>query len=685
METNYVSYNQIAYSFQQLIKNKKNEFKNYTREKKEENAMKIICDPDVSKSLLNEYLGMINKNEVKPSSLFETFKDFYHTLQYSLTKNENLIFYEALKKLNPQEMNNLPTLEYLTKNDPINNFKNIYDLYSPLVKEMQQDMKAIDKIKENIMKIKEHINLMLKIYDINFDIYYIPPMKEYPIYVYNFYSYQFFKTLNKFQKKLVKNKFNNMSIINENTIIQEELPHSLYEEYSTEEEIEKNQYNIGLFFEAAYKLFEKFNPNNIDKDLKILKILLFYFQRLENTRNFLSISKSFQKIIDCMNSEPINADILDMFKFYRKNSDIPIKKEEWDSIGINEEVYTKHEIKVKIKHYRKDLLLLNKSRIESALSGYDIDDLNLDGLINYSITKFSPEIEDYSKKLLKCIFSSDKYLNNFIKHDKRFSISDNKKYELLKDIFTGQNSKLIFDEIWENIFFIPFLDIEYSGFNNRNQYTIFIKSNHDVDYNKMTFQKVIPRYQSEMNTLFHEYTHNIALIIAFNLDDDKFETISISEGSELDELKNLQNEFYNKYGRENVIYNEFDDFGDLMEIEMFGINPHKFKSLSGLYYLCCDSFSNEISADEFRNTCAKLYNLKSKDDIEKEKDNYQKIISKITNSEIANILKKYFPAEDGFKNESYTEDGKPRGIVINSMFNEEYSINIDYCDKLNKY
>ena len=42
--------------------------------------MKIICDPEVSKSLLNEYLGMINKNEVKPSSLFETFKDFYHTL-----------------------------------------------------------------------------------------------------------------------------------------------------------------------------------------------------------------------------------------------------------------------------------------------------------------------------------------------------------------------------------------------------------------------------------------------------------------------------------------------------------------------------------------------------------------------------------------------------------------------------
>ena len=34
-------------------------------------------------------------------------------------------------------------------------------------------------------------------------------------------------------------------------------------------------------------------------------------------------------------------------------------------------------------------------------------------------------------------------------------ISDNKKYELLKDIFTGQNSKLIFDEIGK-ISFIPF-------------------------------------------------------------------------------------------------------------------------------------------------------------------------------------------------------------------------------------
>ena len=87
-----------------------------------------------------------------------------------------------------------------------------------------------------------------------------------------------------------------------------------------------------------------------------------------------------------------------------------------------------------------------------------------------------------------------------------------------------------------------------------------------------------------MNTLFHEYTHNIAFDYrAFNLDDDKFETISISEGSELDELKTYKMNFIINMVIENDIYNEFDDFGDLMEIEMFGIRPHKFKTLSGLY------------------------------------------------------------------------------------------------------
>ena len=49
------------------------------------------------------------------------------------------------------------------------------------------------------------------------------------------------------------------------------------------------------------------------------------------------------------------------------------------------------------------------------------------------------------------------------------------------------------------------------------------------------------------------------------------------------------------------------------------------------------------------------------------------------NSKIAQLLKYYFNEEIGLKNESYTDYGKPIG---NSLYNEEISINIDYCDKL---
>ena len=51
------------------------------------------------------------------------------------------------------------------------------------------------------------------------------------------------------------------------------------------------------------------------------------------------------------------------------------------------------------------------------------------------------------------------------------------------------------------------------------------------------------------------------------------------------------------------------------------------------------------------------------------------------NSEIAKLLMEHFKVDDKNGNETYIEDGKPREISFNSMLNEEYSINIDYCDK----
>ncbi len=131
-------------------------------------------------------------------------------------------------------------------------------------------------------------------------------------------------------------------------------------------------------------------------------------------------------------------------------------------------------MEVKIKYFRKDILNFEDTELIYNLNDLNIENLNFDGLIQNSISKYSPEIENYTKDLLKTIFSSKNYINYFEKHGKRFNNSN--KINLLQNIFQGPNSTLIFQEIWENIFFIPFIDSDLSGFNNVNQYSIFINS-----------------------------------------------------------------------------------------------------------------------------------------------------------------------------------------------------------------
>ena len=114
------------------------------------------------------------------------------------------------------------------------------------------------------------------------------------------------------------------------------------------------------------------------------------------------------------------------------------------------------------------------------------------------------KIENYSKKLLKSIFSSNIYRNNFLKYDKRFNLQNKEKIDLLESIFQGENSQEIFEEQWNNIFFLPFLDKELSGFNSKNQFSIFINSTYEYEQNT-TFQKIIPQYHCAINTLYHEF------------------------------------------------------------------------------------------------------------------------------------------------------------------------------------
>ena len=254
----------IVFSFKQLIDIQKERYKKATTTIiKEDIASKLICGPGISKDLLTIFSDLIKKNKNNSSSLLDTFEDYYHILQYSLPAKENLHFYKFLKEISPEKAKN-SSYEYLASKDPINNFKDIYLKYSVLLKDIN-DKNSV-KIKKDIQDINSYVDNMLKVYDINLNGYYYPPMKEYPTYVYNFYSYLFFETLKKFRKKRIKQIFKN----NKNKDPQ-----------YTEEEYQLINYSIATFFKEVYQLFENFNYKNIDKDLKILKILIFYFKSFE--------------------------------------------------------------------------------------------------------------------------------------------------------------------------------------------------------------------------------------------------------------------------------------------------------------------------------------------------------------------------------------------------------------------
>ena len=189
-------------------------------------------------------------------------------------------------------------------------------------------------------------------------------------------------------------------------------------------------------------------------------ILKYYLKNL--------IIPTFIKVINCINSTPMTSEILKRFKFYRENSEIPLEEKDWDDIKINEIIYIKYPKKfsVKIKDFRNELLKLDDKVLLYIINIYSIDNLCLDGLIRNSMIKFNPKIEEYSKKLMKHILLSKQYTYNFVRYDNRFNSKNIEN--ILGNILKGENSDLIFEEIRNNIFFIPFAKEDLSGFNNRN-------------------------------------------------------------------------------------------------------------------------------------------------------------------------------------------------------------------------
>jgi len=658
-----------AYSFKQLIKIKKNKyFKENDFKSRQEIALKFICDPNISSDFLDKYITNCLKEKSDSNDIYNRIDNLYSLLKFSLPKEKNYEYYTLIRDLEPNLADTV--YKYLAFNDPIDNFKNIYNKYSLFINEQR------DKTKTNINleKIEKYIDEMTQVYNKDLQKYYFPPMEEYPIYVYNFYSFLFYKTLKKFKDKKIVEPFNS----NKKNISQ-----------YTDMEKKMMNYLIGLFFQDVNKIFLKFNYENIQKDLKALKIIFFYFQNFEYLKNYSSFRDIFLKIINCIDSEPITGDILKRFKFFRKNSKIFLTEKEWNSIGINEIVYIDNNpiYPVKIKHFKKDILNLDNIPLLNSLLSHSIDDLNIDGLIQNSIIKFDDKIEGYTKKLLQSIFSSEMYRNYFLSKEKGLDAQDLEKARLIENILKGENSKIIFEEFWNNIFYLPFPDDQdLLDYNNIFQNAIFINSNPKINSHS-TFQKIIPRFHSDINKIFNEFTNHIVLIIAANLEEDISETLIKNDN---EELYNIQKEYSKKYNQNNLIYKKFDDFGSLMEVKMFGIRLRKYKTFAGLFCLDCNSYS--LNSNDFKEICVGLYNLEIDNNnikenlgTEKKLEKYdlKKLLENIMNSEFAKLLKEYFIVENGFKNESFIDDCKPREKAT-FMFNEEFSVNINYCDKLDK-
>ena len=87
--------------------------------------------------------------------------------------------------------------EYLATKNPINNSKDIYTNYSIFFLNSYINKNPKTQVLDILNNIDDYIDKMLEVYSINLGGCSFPPMKEYPIYAYNFCSYLFYK----FKKK----------------------------------------------------------------------------------------------------------------------------------------------------------------------------------------------------------------------------------------------------------------------------------------------------------------------------------------------------------------------------------------------------------------------------------------------------------------------------------------------------
>ena len=246
-------------------------------------------------------------------------------------------------------------------------------------------------------------------------------------------------------------------------------------EYKNDDEFLNTFNNLILFLNIFLPIFEILCKDPTDKNnITRLKIFLFYLNYFEEKRTIVDYGK-LQLLVKRMCQNVINDKIFDIAELYYE--DRKLEKKDWNNIKNDDIVKVKiGEFiieNVRIKYFNSKIIETKLTNIELKLifENYYENYLSINGLKMDSIIYKNPEIEKEFKKELFNLLSSKIVKAIFQKYEPRFD-HINTKYA-----FEGIYKNEIFNEIWDQILFIPFLDNKISGFTERTDYTIFIDSN----------------------------------------------------------------------------------------------------------------------------------------------------------------------------------------------------------------
>ena len=652
-----------------LIKYIKNKWKNT---KTIDEKIDFIKNYNIDETISIEFLEYLIENKYDKNK----FKLFFNELKFSIVNSEKKRLGKILNYLPQDYINN--ELYFFLNINPKQYFIEFY------IK-----LKSISKLnetnEEKRILINNLINIMYETFNFDND------KLRFGINVPNI-GFQYCKLFFDFYDKIIllllkkkEKKNKNIFIIHtpnkDKTIQKEKLD---YEEYEKDDDYISNFNYVLDIIDKFIPIFESFDSND-ERNIKKLKIILEYLRVIEKYREFNIDLEFINNIRESLSKPTITNQILDKCKIYKDN--LEITKETFETINQDDivKIYIKYinkEFMIKIKHYNVNILQLSGLDFYCLSQNPNIKYLTVEGLLENNFIKYNKEIELNFKNTLFSILCSNNIKNAYITLDERFE-HNNVIYA-----FEGKYKKQIFEEIYKNTFFIPFLFKTDFGYTNRHNYSIFIHSK--PYYNKFEDAiKVINIIQSKQNDYLHEIFHLLTFLYGSNLNNLKFDTLPIKKKKLESEINDNENKIIFEQKK------EINDFGDAIEIWRYGYRPYYFNFYSSLYSLNENNYL--ISGKEFRKNYSELekckiefnkeelfnenkYNINIDEDKDEEKNNNEnednnKIKELIKSCTIFNTVNKIFKIT-GNKIKNFTYDHSIRERKIDDkdiiIYNQTY-------------